>query len=199
MYIYVTYLTVYRGSRMPMFYIGSTSLKRVEGGYGGTVCSREFKNIWAHERKNNPHLFSTRILSYHNSRPDALARERMLHLSLSVMHNPLYINRSIAGFHGTSFAGKSNPRYGKEVTSETRQKMREKKIGIVWSAEAIASRSRGLKGLKKDPDNKKFNYHQLHTCPHCQKIGKGPAMLGHIRKITCQTHHNNHPDQVFGE
>lgn len=185
MSIYVTYLTTYRGSRMPMFYVGSTSLKRIENGYNGTVCSREYKTIWNYERKHNPHLFTTRILTQHKTRQDALARERAFHLSLSVLHNPLYINKCIAGFHGTSFAGKNNPRYGVEFSKDTRHKMSIAKIGKRQSPDHIEKRASQLRGTPKDPTNIKFNFNQTYTCPHCGKVGRGPAMLGHIRKKLC--------------
>lgn len=94
--IYCTYLTVYRGSKLPPFYIGSKDTKSVLDGYRGSVVSKEYKEIFKEELANNPNLFDTKIISFHSSREEAYHKERSLHCFLQVHINPLYINKTIA-------------------------------------------------------------------------------------------------------
>jgi hypothetical protein len=96
MNIYCTYLTVYRGSKLPPFYIGSKDTKSVLEGYRGSVVSKEYKEIFKEELTNNPNLFDTKIISFHSSREEAYHKERSLHSFLQVHINPLYINKTIA-------------------------------------------------------------------------------------------------------
>ena len=94
--IYCTYLTVFRGSKLPPFYIGSKDTKSVLDGYRGSVVSKEYKEIFKEELDNNPDLFDTKIISFHSSREEAYYKERSLHSFLQVHINPLYINKTIA-------------------------------------------------------------------------------------------------------
>lgn len=113
MNIYCTYLTVYFGSKMPPFYIGSSRVEKVNNGYRGSVKSKMYKTIWEYELTNNPHLFKTIIISTHSTRTEALSKEEYFHRKLNVMPNSMYINRSIAsGLFGAL-----------EVSKETRIKM----------------------------------------------------------------------------
>ena len=91
---YVTYLTTYRGNKMPPFYIGSTNEKKISEGYNGTVSSRKYKDIWEFERANNPHLFETVIITRHKTRNEALEKETNFLYYLDARNNKLYINRS---------------------------------------------------------------------------------------------------------
>jgi len=77
---------------MPPFYIGSSSIKNVENGYFGSVSSKQFKNIFKLELKNNLNLFKIKIIKRFENRNDALLYERKIHVLFNVMHNPLYIN-----------------------------------------------------------------------------------------------------------
>lgn len=113
---FCTYLTTYSGNKLPPLYIGSTSYKRYLNGYHGTVTSKEYKPIWKAELKNNPHLFSTEVLSFHNTREEATIQERALQIEFKVVKNSNFINKAIAsanGFFGMDVSGKNNPRYGK--------------------------------------------------------------------------------------
>jgi hypothetical protein len=94
--IYCTYLTVYRGSKLPPFYIGSKDTKSVLDGYRGSVVSKEYGQIFKEEIANNPSLFQTTIISFHSTREEAYLKEKVLHFSLQVHINPLYINKTIA-------------------------------------------------------------------------------------------------------
>ena len=108
MTIYCTYLTVYSGSKLPPFYIGSSSISRIESGYRGTVSSKIYKDVWKKELKENPHLFKTRVLTTHNTRKEATDKELSFQKSLSVVSSTMYINMSYAtvnGFFGVSQKG----------------------------------------------------------------------------------------------
>lgn len=93
---FCTYITTYSGNLLPPFYIGSTSVKRINEGYRGSVTSRKYKSIWKLENLNNPHLFKTRILTYHGNRKQAFIRENQFHWKLKVIKNPLYVNQTVA-------------------------------------------------------------------------------------------------------
>jgi hypothetical protein len=63
---YVVYLTKYSGNLLPHYYIGSTSReKALSGKYFGSIKSQKWEKLFNHEIKNNIHLFSIEILSYH--------------------------------------------------------------------------------------------------------------------------------------
>ena len=47
--IYCTYLTIYSGNKLPTFYIGSTSVEKIEQGYRGSVSSKRYQSIWEKE------------------------------------------------------------------------------------------------------------------------------------------------------
>lgn len=94
--MYVIYLTAYRGNKLPPFYIGSTSLKRLQAGYVGSVASRRYSKIWEQERKQNPQLFSTKVISTRPTRKAATEREREIQLKMNVVKSSLYVNLAIA-------------------------------------------------------------------------------------------------------
>lgn len=55
---YCVYLTIYSGSKLPPFYIGSGTLDKIlNKGYRGSVTSKQFKKIWSQELKfyHNPY------------------------------------------------------------------------------------------------------------------------------------------------
>lgn len=111
--IYCVYLTTYSGTKLPPFYVGHTTIKKFENGYHGSVLSQEYRTIWENELKENPHLFKTKRLGrLYETKEEALMSERRLHISLDVVKNPLYINKSIAGIF---FCG--------EHTEETKKKI----------------------------------------------------------------------------
>jgi hypothetical protein len=113
--MYCVYITYYNGEKLPQMYIGSTSIKKINSGYKGSVSSIEYKNIWEEEIKHNNHLFETKIISYHNSRKEALNAELELQLEYDVVNNQNFINKSLAkpnGFFGMDVSGEKNPMYG---------------------------------------------------------------------------------------
>ncbi len=127
--IYCTYLTVYSGNKLPPFYIGYTSIENIGNGYRGSVNSKKYKEIWKSELKNNPNLFKTKILTTHNTREEAIEKEKYFQESLDVVKSPLYVNQAIAsinGCFGVQLFGRNNHRYGKVHTYDTRKLLSEK-------------------------------------------------------------------------
>lgn len=133
---FCTYITFYHGSKMPPFYIGSSSVDRVSKGYHGSVTSKTYSAIWKEELQNNPNLFKTRIIRRYSTREEALAREKNLQEKLSVVRSSLYINLSTAsknGFFGMPMAGRKHSaetceilsviNLGKKATDKTKAKM----------------------------------------------------------------------------
>lgn len=122
---FCVYVTIYKGGKLPPFYIGSSSRDRILNGYCGSVSSKTYKKIWQYELKTNPHLFVTRILCCFQNRQEALNRENYIQRQLNVVDNCLYINQAYAipdGCFGKSFRGKSNPMFGK-TREDAKQRM----------------------------------------------------------------------------
>ncbi len=180
----IVYLTMYSGDLLPKWYIGSTTLKRVNDGYNGSVDSKEYKSIWQQERKNNPQLFTTRILSYHDNKQDSLDEELRLHKKHKVIKNPKYINMSYCqrnGFHGgdtsqfidysnqqridkisKAVSGSKNGSYGKKYTEEEKSKSEFFKRNLKGEANPNYGRKASDKTKEKQSiaskGNKNSNY-----------------------------------------
>lgn len=133
---YCCYLTTYTGNKMPMFYIGHTTVAKITKGYRGSVSSKDYSKVWKEELKNNPHLFKTEILSLHETRDEALLQEEKYHKKFKVHKSSLYINKATAcgsfyseakgkknPMYGSKRFGAKNPMYGKSHSKETRNKM----------------------------------------------------------------------------
>jgi hypothetical protein len=120
--IYVVYLTTYIGTKLPPYYIGSTSLYNItHKNYIGSVNSKRYKNLFIEESKLNSHLFKTEIISTHKSRKDALEAELAEQIKRDVVKSPEYINLSFAKING--FFGMIGPR--PSLTVETRNKLKQ--------------------------------------------------------------------------
>lgn len=117
MSIYCTYLTIYHGNKLPPFYIGYSTVKKVEKGYHGTVCSKEYKDIWKQELTNNPHLFTTKILSKHTLILEAQQKEQTLQKQCNVIYNPLYVNKAIGRYCDNK--GKKSPQQSIRMKGNT--------------------------------------------------------------------------------
>ena len=179
--MYCTYITIYSGNKLPPFYIGSTSIKKINSGYIGSVSSNEFKKIWDVEAKINSHLFKTKIITYHKTRKEATEKELFFQIKLNVVKSPLYINKSLAkpnGFFGMDVNGENNPRFGhswgdnhpkgmlgKKHSEKTKEKMKlDRKgkhtgsknamFGIKRSEEWRKNRSLSMAGKKRGPYKK---------------------------------------------
>lgn len=90
--LYCVYLTTYIGNKLPMFYIGHTSVENINNGYRGSVASRRYHKIWRQELFNNPHLFKTKILCTFDTKKEAAQKESSLQQKLNVVPHPMYIN-----------------------------------------------------------------------------------------------------------
>jgi len=202
--IYCVYITLYRGNRLPPFYIGSSSVERIHSGYRGSVRSKEYKQIWNEEIKNSSYLFETKIISLHSTRREATEKELKIHLLLDVVNNKLYSNKSTAminGFFGMDVSGKNNPNFGKKhnVTEKCRQHRRENGKETIWLSHDMLDKTihvklekyplyydqgwylgRKIKTSKKSllsMQKRSIDNNQIsYTCPHCSKVGKGPGM-----------------------
>lgn len=119
---YCVYLTIYRGNKLPPFYIGSSSLELVERGYRGSVKSKEYEKTWRRETLENPHLFETKIIKVTRTRQEALSYEHRVQSALGVTTNPLYTNKSLA----RDF---KSLRRGVKLTQEQRKKISQGQRG----------------------------------------------------------------------
>ena len=124
---YVTYLVTYLGNLLPKYYIGSTSEDKVNSGkYFGSISSIKYKNIFSTELKNNTHLFNIKVLSYHDTRTEALEEELRLQIQYNVIKSKDYMNESFAivnGFFGRDISGKNHPMWGRKHSQETKLKL----------------------------------------------------------------------------
>ncbi len=151
--MYCTYLTIYSGNLLPPFYIGYTSISRIESGYNGTVTSQRYGTIWKSERKVNKHLFKTIILKQFHNRKEALLAECQLHEKLKVDKNPLYINQSCQKSDGFTCIGHSKE--SRKRMSETRKGRKGPNLGRVLTEEWKENISKGNKGKPKSETTKK--------------------------------------------
>jgi len=113
---YCVYLTSYKGTKLPSLYIGSTNINRIQQGYRGSVSSKKWKSVWKEELKLHPEYFTIEILSYHNTRKEALEAELLYQKQHNVVLSEEYINESYAqidGFAGRDVSGSANPMYGR--------------------------------------------------------------------------------------
>ena len=127
MSIYCTYVTFYSGNKLPPFYIGSTTVEKINNGYHGSVSSRRWKSIYESELKNNnPQLFITEIIETFDDRQKSLEAELSLQIQNNVMKSDMFFNESMAapsGFFGRNVMGENNPRYGCQMSQETKNKI----------------------------------------------------------------------------
>ena len=145
--MYVTYLTTYSDDKLPRFYIGSSTKTRVENGYHGSVRSQKYRALWESELTAHPELFSTAILSEHDSRDESLEAEEAFQMLHNAVKSPDYINMAYArgGFIN------SGP---EAYTPEVKAKMRAAKLGKKLSVEHIANVIAANTGRKNTPEQK---------------------------------------------
>ncbi len=120
--LHCTYITMYTGSKLPKWYIGKSTVQKVNNGYNGSVCSKKYKSIYNSEQTLNKHLFKTRILSTFLTSEEALTEELRLQKMHKVLKNPNYINMAYAsknGFFGMDNSGENHPMFGKSHSEES--------------------------------------------------------------------------------
>jgi hypothetical protein len=139
-----------------MFYIGSTSLDKINSGYIGSVKSRKYKDIFLHEKKYNKHLFKVSIVKKFSSREQALECELKLQQKLNVVRSSMYINKSLArdfGWYGMDNKKENSPVYGKRWKKTPEDKLNISKMQkIKWADSAYRnSMSKMRKGKYHRP------------------------------------------------
>jgi hypothetical protein len=205
-YKYCVYLTIYYGNKLPPFYIGSSSLTNIAKGYNGSVCSIKYKDIWKSERKINPALFKTKIISTHYTRKEAYCKEEKIQKQLNVVKSPLYINCSFAieRFDNTGISLSvehklklSNVAKGIPKSELTKLRMKKPKTAEHNKKVSLAKQSMTpvicphclLSGNKavmtrfhfnNCKQNPKYNKNDILTCPHCNKQGRGNMTRYHF-------------------
>lgn len=127
---YCTYITFYRGKNLPPFYIGYSLTDKVkEGKYHGTPTSKDYCTTWNKEVKLNPHLFTTKILTTHATRQEAVKKEIYFQMAFSVHSNPMFVNRAIGSATGVTIF------YTEERNATISRKLKGDKhpqFGKVW-------------------------------------------------------------------
>ena len=159
--IYCTYLTIYTGNNLPPFYIGSTSVDKINKGYRGSVASKKYMDIWKQELGLHPDLFKTIILTRHETREDAQDKEIVFHEAFSVARNPLYINMAHAngkfftsGPHSPETRAKQSAAHiGKIISPETRAKQSAARTGKTISTEHKIKIGAAHAGKKQSPEH----------------------------------------------
>jgi hypothetical protein len=156
---YVVYNITYSGDKLPSKnnsnispsnYIGSTSIEHIKKGYMGSVSSKKYKNIWKSELKNNLHLFKLEIISYHDTRKEALWKELESQKIFNVVKNPLFVNMSYAtpnGYFGSSIFGEDHQMFGKKGILSPN-------FGRKDSIETKAKKSKSATGFQHSPETK---------------------------------------------
>lgn len=153
MVVYCTYLTVYKGNKLPPFYIGYSTVDKVNKGYNGSVSSKEYKQIWKLERKIHPKLFKTVILSTHSTNEEAILKEAALLNKLKVIDNSLYINKA-AFPHFNSIGRKHSEETKKKISSGNKGKKRSIEVKQLWS-QLKKGKTSPRKGVKLSEETKK--------------------------------------------
>lgn len=182
---YCVYLTTYFGKKMPIFYVGSSTVKKINSGYRGSVSSKEYGKIWKEELRNNPELFKTKIISLHETRKEAFDKEEKLQKQLNVVRNDLYVNKSFANSkfslkqHSPWTRNKFKSRIpwnkGKQgvYSEQTLHKMGNGKRGVPKPcSDATKIKLSGPNPLKANMGSKNGMYNKTHTDEVKNKLGE---------------------------
>lgn len=130
--MYCVYFTVYKGNRLPPFYIGSAPVSKINRGYRGSASSAQWGKIWKSELKENPHLFVTFIIpgQYALTPKEILDLELKWQKLFDVVQDPDFVNQAYAkaGFcsspESARKAVETRKRNGRlAITEETRRKI----------------------------------------------------------------------------
>jgi hypothetical protein len=136
--MYCVYFTIYKGDRLPPFYIGSAPVSKINCGYHGSASSAQWGQIWKSELKDNPHLFVTFIIpdQYAPTPREILDLELKWQKLFNVVEDPSFVNQAYAkaGFcsspESARKAVETRKRNGRTArTEETRRKISEANRG----------------------------------------------------------------------
>lgn len=200
---YCTYLTIYRGTKMPMFYIGRSNVGSVQNGYRGSVSSKLYKQIWLEELEHNPHLFETKILTTHATQKEAAEQEEYFHKKHQVHKNPLYINQATgAGTFHADIKGKKNPWYGKSRSGElnpmhgrTHKESSRKKMSASGKGKHSQPKTESFKQTMREHYVGK-TYEERFGVEYAAEIKaklSKPKTPEHIQKLKANPYHANRP------
>lgn len=171
---YCTYLTIYKGNKFPMFYIGSSTVEKVQNGYHGSISSI-YKEVYNKEIKRNPHLFKTLILKIFNHKKESLRHEIKLQTALQVLKKPtIYLNRNIANIHFIKTRTKHS--------EETKRKISESNKGKIGWNKGIPNPKQSDR-MKENNPNKGRNFKERH---HHFKKGRVPHNLTPLYSFACK-------------
>lgn len=150
---YCVYLTVYTGNKLPLFYIGSSSIDRIQHGYCGSVVSKQYQEIWRFEKRFNKTAFKVYILSTFKTRQEATDRESELQSKLNVVPNPLYINKGM--FKNGHLVNYGMPTtLGMKMSQETRRRQSLARRGYVHTEETKQKIKVALTGKQKSTSHR---------------------------------------------
>jgi hypothetical protein len=177
--MYCTYLTIYSGDKLPPYYIGSTSIKKYNEGYCGSVTSKKYKSIWNEELKSNRHLFDTIILTEHETRTEALAQELAYQKAKDVVRNPDFINMAIAapnGCFGMDVSGDLNVWYNNPIwkgRKQTEDHRTKRALAITGDKNGMFGKTHSEESLQKISNASKGTNNPMH-----HSHGRTPPGLG---------------------
>lgn len=180
---YCVYLTIYKGNKLPPFYIGSSSIKRIsKHHYKGSVDSKEYRDIWQQEKLQNPHLFDVKIISRHATRIEAFEMENKLHKKLKVVESTMYVNMTYAYEHPNNKNRRLSTNHKQNLSKSLKGKPKN---------ELTKARMRKPKTIEH---NQKVSIAKLSmtpiTCPHCNKSGN-KAVMSRFHFDNCKHNPNN--------
>ncbi len=190
---YCVYLTEYKGDKLPQFYIGSSSIEKVQNGYNGSVSSKKYGKIYKQEQKENKHLFETLILRSCINRKFALKAENYIQKQYNVVKSELFMNQSFAsvnGFFGMNKKGKNNPNYGKFHSEETKEKISKGRLGKTHTEKVKSKMSNDRKG-KGNNMYAKHHSDETKMIMSKKKKGKPSSFLG--------KHHSDEAKMIMSE
>jgi NUMOD3 motif len=162
--MYCVYFTIYKGTRLPPFYVGSTKIAKIARGYHGSVSSALWGSIWKQEIRENPHLFMTLIIpgQIRHTAAEILDLELAWQEAFDVVDDISFINQAFAkaGFCSTPESARkaaaTRKRHGLHVrTQETKRKIgaanRGRKLPPV-TPDTRAKLSQSLTGIPRTPE-----------------------------------------------
>lgn len=195
---YCVYLTVYRGSKLPKRYVGSSSVDRVLNGYNGSVKSKKFKDLYRQEQVENKHLFKTRILQKFETQLEAIEAELRLQLAYDVVRSEKYINQSYAipkGFFGRDLSGENHPMFGRHHTKETcarlsnsgKKAYEEGRSISPFALQDVSGENNPFFGKTHKPESidkmrKPKKFVPKWQCPHCDKMYDAGNLDQHLKR-----------------
>ncbi len=161
---YCVYLTIYRGKKLPPFYIGSTYIDNIrKNNYHGSVTSKKYKEIYNKELKDNPDLFKTIILRSTLTRKFAAVIEFYLQKKNKAVGNNFFINMGYAA-PGNFYSWNEGIRGNDYLAFFSEEGLKNSKEVWIKKGEVSAKDIRtGKKVRVSKEDFDKYDYYVGHT------------------------------------